>query len=80
MSSAASRQRVFLDVSIGTEPAGRLVIELFTDQAPKTCEKYVNQYVRLLIRDPHTNCSTALDQYVQAPRRDSHIKCLRFTE
>lgn len=34
-----SRSRVFLDVSEGTEPLGRLVIELFLDKAPKTCEK-----------------------------------------
>jgi len=31
---------VFLDVSIGTEPVGRLVIELFIDKAPKTCENF----------------------------------------
>ncbi|KAK3045301.1 hypothetical protein LTS18_014086, partial [Coniosporium uncinatum] len=37
---AVSRSRVFLDVSIGTEPAGRLVIELFVDKAPKTCENF----------------------------------------
>lgn len=37
----ADRPRVFLDVSIDTSPAGRLVIELFSDKAPKTCEKYV---------------------------------------
>lgn len=35
----ASRSRVFLDVSIGEEPAGRLTIELFNDKTPKTCEK-----------------------------------------
>ncbi|KAF2152054.1 hypothetical protein K461DRAFT_294910 [Myriangium duriaei CBS 260.36] len=35
------RPRVFLDVSIGAEPAGRLVIELFTDKAPKTCENFL---------------------------------------
>lgn len=34
-----TRPRVFLDVQIGTEPAGRLVIELFSDKTPKTCEK-----------------------------------------
>ena len=34
------RLRVFLDVNIGEEPAGRLTIELFADQTPKTCEKY----------------------------------------
>lgn len=33
------RPRVFLEVNIGNEPAGRLTIELFVDQTPKTCEK-----------------------------------------
>ncbi|KAK6428801.1 hypothetical protein LTR95_015053 [Oleoguttula sp. CCFEE 5521] len=37
---ANSRPRVFLDVNIGSEPAGRLTIELFTDQTPKTCENF----------------------------------------
>ena len=36
---AVFRPRVFLDVQIGVEPAGRLVLELFSDKAPKTCEK-----------------------------------------
>ncbi|OQO02618.1 hypothetical protein B0A48_12146 [Cryoendolithus antarcticus] len=36
----SSRPRVFLDVNIGSEPAGRLTIELFTDQTPKTCENF----------------------------------------
>ncbi|TKX26537.1 cyclophilin type peptidyl-prolyl cis-trans isomerase-like protein 1 [Elsinoe australis] len=36
----ADRPRVFLDVSIDTSPAGRLVIELFSDKAPKTCENF----------------------------------------
>ena len=36
-----SKPRVFLDISVGTEPFGRLVIELFTDKTPKTCEKLV---------------------------------------
>ncbi|KAK4630301.1 Peptidyl-prolyl cis-trans isomerase H [Fulvia fulva] len=35
-----NRPRVFLDVSIGQEPAGRLTIELFADKAPKTCENF----------------------------------------
>jgi hypothetical protein len=39
MEAPPSRPRVFLDVSIGTEPIGRLVIELFADKAPKTVEK-----------------------------------------
>jgi cyclophilin family peptidyl-prolyl cis-trans isomerase len=38
--ASIARPRVFLDVSVGTEPIGRLVIELFVDKAPKTCEKY----------------------------------------
>ena len=39
MADKGQRSRVFLDVSIGTEPIGRLVFELFADKAPKTCEK-----------------------------------------
>jgi len=34
-----SRPRVFLDVSIAEKLLGRIIIELFTDQTPKTCEK-----------------------------------------
>ncbi|KAI9656002.1 MAG: hypothetical protein M1821_005063 [Bathelium mastoideum] len=34
------RPRVFIDVNHGEEPLGRLVIELFTDQTPKTCENF----------------------------------------
>lgn len=37
--AAVSRPRVYLDVNHGTEPLGRLVIELFPDKTPKTCEK-----------------------------------------
>ncbi|MCJ1393074.1 hypothetical protein MMC18_005946 [Xylographa bjoerkii] len=40
MSTTLSRPRVFLDVQIGTQPAGRIVIELFTDKTPKTCENF----------------------------------------
>ena len=39
MTSPLQRPRVFLDVNIGEHPAGRLTIELFADQTPKTCEK-----------------------------------------
>ena len=39
------RPRVFLDINVGTEPAGRLVIELFVDRAPKACEKCVPSVV-----------------------------------
>jgi hypothetical protein len=37
--STASQSRVFLDVNIGDESVGRLVIELYTQHAPKTAEK-----------------------------------------
>lgn len=30
----------FLDIAIGKEPAGRIVIELFRDALPKTCENF----------------------------------------
>jgi hypothetical protein len=41
MAPDSPRSRVFLDVSIDGEPAGRLPIELFADEAPKASEKYV---------------------------------------
>lgn len=31
---------VFFDVSIGNEPAGRIVMELFADRTPKTAENF----------------------------------------
>jgi len=31
---------VFFEIIIGNEPAGKLVIELFTDKCPKTCENF----------------------------------------
>ncbi|KAF2489427.1 hypothetical protein BU16DRAFT_421085, partial [Lophium mytilinum] len=34
------RPRVFLEFSAGTEPIGRLVVELFVDQTPRTCENF----------------------------------------
>lgn len=39
LAMSPSRSRVFLDVSIDNEPAGRLAIELFNEHAPRTCEK-----------------------------------------
>ncbi|KAI9756676.1 MAG: hypothetical protein M4579_003765 [Chaenotheca gracillima] len=39
-SGAVVRPRVFLDAQIGTEPVGRIVIELFVDKVPKTCENF----------------------------------------
>lgn len=35
-----SRPRVFFDVSIGGQPAGRIVFELFSDVVPKTAENF----------------------------------------
>lgn len=32
--------RVFFDISIGSQPAGRIVIELFSDDVPKTAENF----------------------------------------
>lgn len=34
------RDRVFMDISIGGLPSGRLVFELFNDVAPKTAENF----------------------------------------
>ncbi|KIJ66793.1 hypothetical protein HYDPIDRAFT_174152 [Hydnomerulius pinastri MD-312] len=34
------RPRVFFDFSIGTDPAGRIVFELFNDTAPETAENF----------------------------------------
>ncbi|KPJ06062.1 Peptidyl-prolyl cis-trans isomerase 1 [Papilio machaon] len=36
----AERERVFMDISIGGLPSGRIVFELFTDVAPKTAENF----------------------------------------
>ena len=40
MATTIVRPRVFLDLMNGTDPVGRVVLELFSDKAPKTCEKY----------------------------------------
>ncbi|KAG2750540.1 hypothetical protein P692DRAFT_20730181 [Suillus brevipes Sb2] len=34
------RPRVFFDFAIGTEPAGRVIFELYNDTAPKTAENF----------------------------------------
>lgn len=34
------RDRVFMDISIGGLPSGRIVFELFNDVAPKTAENF----------------------------------------
>lgn len=35
-----ARDRVFMDISIGGLPSGRLIFELFNDVAPKTTENF----------------------------------------
>ena len=86
MAETLVRPRVFLDVQIGTQPAGRIVIELFTDKTPKTCEKYdifLPQYRRTLC-DTKYNMA-AFDLYValrifpQKPRNRYHTNYRRFT-
>eukprot|EP00301_Raphidiophrys_heterophryoidea_P024779 c814_g1_i1.p1 GENE.c814_g1_i1~~c814_g1_i1.p1 ORF type:complete len:356 (-),score=92.35 c814_g1_i1:123-1190(-) len=32
--------RVFFDITIGGEPVGRIIFELFTNECPKTCENF----------------------------------------
>jgi peptidylprolyl isomerase len=38
--SIMSNPRVFFDITIGGEPAGRVVMELFADTVPKTAENF----------------------------------------
>lgn len=60
MTSNADRPRVFLDVNVGEEPAGRLVIELFTDKTPRTCENVRSSTLRNLpeLQSQDTNTAT----------------------
>jgi len=45
--------KVFFDITIGDEPAGRIVMELFADVTPKTCENF-----RALCTGEKGTCST----------------------
>lgn len=36
------RRRCFLDIKIANEPSRRIVVELFDDKTPITCEKYAS--------------------------------------
>ncbi|KEQ92196.1 hypothetical protein AUEXF2481DRAFT_7889 [Aureobasidium subglaciale EXF-2481] len=56
--AAPHRPRVFLEISIGNEPAGRLTIELFADKTPKTCENF-----RALCAGSHLNLNYALSPF-----------------
>jgi len=38
--NSKNRDYIYMDISIGTEPAGRLLIELFNDIVPKTCNNF----------------------------------------
>lgn len=53
-SSHSTRRRVFLDVQSGAEFYGRIIIELFNDKAPKTCENF-----RSICTSSHTPQSAA---------------------
>eukprot|EP00047_Mylnosiga_fluctuans_P018448 m.71170 g.71170 ORF g.71170 m.71170 type:complete len:169 (-) comp7623_c0_seq1:64-570(-) len=37
---ASAARKVFLDIAIGNKPAGKIVINLFTDVVPKTAENF----------------------------------------
>ncbi|KQJ96092.1 peptidyl-prolyl cis-trans isomerase [Brachypodium distachyon] len=39
-SSKSNNPRVFLDIAIGTTPAGRVEIELYADKVPRTAENF----------------------------------------
>lgn len=42
MKIEAARPKVFLDIAISNKPIGRIVLELYTDKAPKTCENFLH--------------------------------------
>ena len=65
MADLTQRPRVFLDVQSGPEHFGRIVVELFADKAPKTCEKYSNP--TLCSKLPYFQQSIASVQYAHPP-------------
>jgi cyclophilin family peptidyl-prolyl cis-trans isomerase len=38
--SSTSNKKVFFDITIGEEPAGRIVMELYNNVTPRTCENF----------------------------------------
>eukprot|EP00051_Salpingoeca_urceolata_P032956 m.18223 g.18223 ORF g.18223 m.18223 type:complete len:210 (+) comp5669_c0_seq2:2-631(+) len=54
-STLLKNPKVFMDVSIGSRPAGRLVFELFSDNVPKTAENF-----RVLCAEQREVAGTAL--------------------
>ena len=36
----ATRPRVFFDIAVGSKPAGRIAMELYSDLVPKTAENF----------------------------------------
>jgi cyclophilin family peptidyl-prolyl cis-trans isomerase len=71
------RPRVFLDINIGEQPAGRLTIELFTDFTPKTCDKCV-QFRRLPQQD--ADILPAFVSYAPANTMACHMPKRPYTE
>ncbi len=52
--STPTRSRVFLDVQCGPEFLGRIIIELFNEKTPKSCENF-----RAICTSSHTPTSSA---------------------
>ena len=65
-----ARPRVFFDIAIGANPAGRVVFELYSDVTPKTAECVCR--VRPLPRPPHTHSHTACPPAQQELPRAVH--------
>lgn len=61
-----NRPKVFFDVTIGGKPAGRIVMELFTDIVPKTCENF-----RCL-------CTGEIGMSKNFPKKKFHFKGVPF--